>query len=73
MIPYKNRPSVGLRLDPQNGGDWLVEGVSLIVICVSLYCPVLPFLKEYYEIVEKARPLSEFVPTHADVFTEIHF
>ena len=30
-------------------------------------------LKEYYEIVDEARPLSEFVPTHADYFTEMHF
>ena len=25
-------------------------------------------LKEYYEIVDEARPLSGFVPTHADFF-----
>ena len=30
-------------------------------------------LKEYYEIVDEARPLSGFFPTHADFFTEIHF
>ena len=24
------------------------------------------YLKEYYEIVDEARPLSGFVPTHAD-------
>ena len=31
------------------------------------------YLKEYYEIVDEARPLSGFLPTHADFFTEIHF
>ena len=33
-----------------------------------------PFLmlKEYYEIVDEARPLSGFFPTHADFFTEMH-
>ena len=30
-------------------------------------------LKEYYEIVGESRPLSGFVPTHADLFTEMHF
>ena len=30
-------------------------------------------LKEYYEIVDEARPLSGFFPTHADFFTEMHF
>ena len=30
-------------------------------------------LKEYYEIVDKKRPLSAFFPTHADSFTEMHF
>ena len=29
-------------------------------------------LKEYYEIVDEARPLSGFFPTHADFFTEMH-
>ena len=29
--------------------------------------------KEYYEIVDEARPLSGFFPTHADFFTEVHF
>ena len=27
----------------------------------------------YYESVDEARPLSGFVPTHADFFTEMHF
>ena len=27
-------------------------------------------LKEYYEIVDEARPLSGFFPTHANFFTE---
>ena len=31
------------------------------------------YLKEYYEIVDEARPLSGFFPTHADFFTEMHF
>ena len=30
-------------------------------------------IEEYYEIVEKARPLSGLFPTHADLFTEMHF
>ena len=30
-------------------------------------------LKEYYEIVDEARPPSGFFPTHADLFTEMHF
>ena len=30
-------------------------------------------LKEYYEIVGESRPLSAFFPTHADLFTEMHF
>ena len=30
-------------------------------------------LKEYYEIIDEARPLSGFYPTHADFFTEMHF
>ena len=30
-------------------------------------------LKEYYEIVDEARPLSGFFPTYADLFTEMHF
>ena len=31
-------------------------------------------LKEYYEVVDEARPLSDFFPTHADFFfTEMHF
>ena len=29
--------------------------------------------KEYYEIVGESRPLSAFFPTHADLFTEMHF
>ena len=29
-------------------------------------------LKEYYEIVNEARPLSWFHPTDADCFTEMH-
>ena len=32
----------------------------------------LAWLKEYYEIVDEARPLLGFVPS-ADLFTEIHF
>ena len=29
-------------------------------------------LKEYYEIVDEARPLSVFFPTHADFLMEMH-
>ena len=32
--------------------------------------PYIQPLKEYYEIVDKARPLSGFFPTHADLFTQ---
>ena len=28
-------------------------------------------LKEYYEIVDEARPLSGFFPTHADFFIHV--
>ena len=31
-------------------------------------CPTLFALKEYYEIVDEASPLSEFFPAHADFF-----
>ena len=31
------------------------------------------YLKEYYEIVNEARPLSGFIPTDTDLFTEMHF
>ena len=34
------------------------------------YCHAL---KEYYEIVGESHPLSAFSPTHADLFTEMHF
>ena len=36
-----------------------------------VFCPVN--LKEYYEIVDEARPLSGIFTTHADFFTEMHF
>ena len=36
-------------------------------------CSIIFVLKEYYEIVDEARPLSGFFPTHADFFTEMHF
>ena len=49
-------------------------------IVKGLVCDVFKFtldqiivLKEYYEIVDEARPLSGFFPTHADFFTEMHF
>ena len=35
--------------------------------------PTIIQLKEYYEIVDEARPLSGFFPTHADFFTAMHF
>ena len=34
--------------------------------------PNLGLFKEYYEIVDEARPLSGFFPTHAEFFTEMH-
>ena len=33
---------------------------------------MLQCLKEYSEIVDEARPLSGFFPTHANFFTEMH-
>ena len=36
-------------------------------------CILLLLLKEYYEIVGESRPLSAFLPKHADFFTEMHF
>ena len=30
-------------------------------------------LKEYYEIVDEARPCQDFFPTDADFFTEMNF
>ena len=40
----------------------------------SLFSARFLHLKEYYEIVDEARPLSGFFPTHADFFfTEMHF
>ena len=45
------------------------------MISISLICWSQD-LKEYYEydyeIVDEARPLSGFFPTHADLFTEMH-
>ena len=34
---------------------------------------VIRHLKEYYEIIDEARPLSGFFPTHADLFTKMNF
>ena len=44
----------------------LSHHLFILTFCVLLY------LKEYYEIVDEARPLSGFFPTHADLFTEKH-
>ena len=33
---------------------------------------LLLYLKDYYEIVDEAHPLSGFSPTHADFCTEMH-
>ena len=41
------------------------EGTSIYEVSVNL--------KEYYEIVDEARPLSGIFPTHADFFTKMHF
>ena len=41
----------------------MVQIVHIIVI-MSYFKPLI--LKEYYEIVDESRPLSGFVPTHAD-------
>ena len=45
--------------------------MAVMLVCAPVYEALL--LKEYYEIAEKARPLSGFFPTHADIFTEMHF
>ena len=39
-----------------------------IAKCVQRVC-----LKEYYDIVDEARPLLGIFPTHADFVTELHF
>ena len=41
---------------------WLTKNVFLTL-----------WLKDYYDIVGESRPLSAFVPTHADCFTKMHF
>ena len=43
------------------------------VVCPEHAVHLVIDLKEYYEIVDEARPLSGFFPTHADFFTEMHF
>ena len=45
-------------------GTWSVKLCNFVKI--------RPNLKEYYEIVDEARPLSGFFPTHADFITEMH-
>ena len=44
-----------------------------VVAISSVVVPMRTYLKEYYEIVGESRPLSAFFPTHADLFTEMHF
>ena len=44
-----------------------------IIVALKRFCSYVSSLKEYYEIVDEARPLSGFFPTHADFFTEMHF
>ena len=46
---------------------------SLNLFLQSAIIDGFSLLKEYYEIVDEARPLSRFFPTHADFFTEMHF
>ena len=42
----------------------------LVLILESAFC--YKRLKEYYEIVDEARPLSGLFPTHADFVTEMY-
>ena len=52
-----------------NNGVALIDD-NVVANCITF---VLYNLKEYYEIVGESRPLSVFFPTHADLFTEMHF
>ena len=52
--------------------SWQADFIILPCVLIS-YSAKCSKLKEYYEIVDEARPLSGFFPTHADFFTEMHF
>ena len=43
------------------------------ILIVSRSRFTLLCLKEYYDIGDEARPLLGSFPTHADLFTEMHF
>ena len=64
---YTSLPNTGLKY---------TRGITIREHVLALvpwdWCP-RTVLKEYYEIVTEARPLSGFFPTHADFFTEMHF
>ena len=54
--------------------------INLFILCIVCsfvqgdhYSVLTLILKEYYEIVDEARPLSGFFPTHAHFFTEYAF
>ena len=49
----------------------LIRNMSLSYHVTEQCC--FPLLKEYYEIVDEARPLLGFFPTYADFVTEMHF
>ena len=49
------------------------QGGMFMIASTLAGCIILFHLKEYYEIVNEARPLSGFLPTDADLFTEMHF
>ena len=57
-----------------NGWQEIFQGGQKLLLC-AFFAPFelkIP-LKEYYDIVDEARPLSAFFPKHADSFTEMHF
>ena len=45
----------------------------MCLVCDGRTQEEISSLKEYYEIVRESRPLSAFIPTHADLFTEMYF
>ena len=51
----------------------LYNYVTLTALAFMVMEHIMSHLKEYYEIVDEARPLSGFFPTHADPFMEMHF
>ena len=46
--------------------------MELSTLIVNKYVSLWQVLNNYHAIVDEARPLSGFFPTHADLFTEVH-